>query len=108
MPSTGARRVARSQTPKRPTEGANCLARRGVPQPDVEDVAFGVRQGRPSRPVLVKVSDLGRAEGDRTLDLGWEVGRYEVKVSDLPLRGSGTARNISAGKVRSSDAGIMA
>ena len=54
-----------------------------MPNADVEDVAFGIGQGRPSRPVLVKFSDLGGTESDRALDFGWEVSRDKVKVHPI-------------------------
>jgi hypothetical protein len=54
-----------------------------VPNADVEDVAFGICQGRPSRPVLVELSDLGGAESDRALDFGREVSRDKVKVQPI-------------------------
>ena len=81
----------------------------GVPNADVEDVAFGIGQGRPSRPVLVEFSDLGGPESDRALDFGWEVSRDKIKVQPiLALAWLGYAQNINAGKVPSSEAGTRA
>jgi hypothetical protein len=54
-----------------------------MPNADVEDVAFGIGQGRPSRPELVKFSDLDGTESDRALDFGWEVSRDKVKVQPI-------------------------
>ena len=88
---------------------ASWLAPGRVPDPDVEDVALWICQGRPSRPVLVKFSDLGRAEGDRPLDLGRKVSRDEVKVHPiLALARLGYGQEHQRGKVRSSDGGIIA
>ena len=84
---------------------ANSLAARG----SAERRCRRRCQGRPSRPVFVKFGDLGSAQSDRALDFGWEVGRGKVEVQPiLALAGSGTPRNISTGKVRSSEAGISA
>jgi hypothetical protein len=61
---------------------AGLLPRR-MPNADVEDVPLGIGQSRPSRPVLVEFSDLGRAEVDCAFDFGWEVGRDKVKVQPI-------------------------
>src|SRR5207344_1944292 len=59
---------------------AGWLVSRKAVRPNVENVAFGICQGGPCRSVLVEIGDLGGTEGDRSLDLGREVGGDQVEV----------------------------